>query len=218
MWEYRGVPENNDYLEHYGVLGMKWGVRRARRTLSRNPSEKKRKKAMERLGRIKSEADQRDSAAAISGKRKMDKVKAYEVTMKKKDAYIKKALDAEKRGDIKARDRYGAEALRMLGMIPNVTKKDRDTSKELKTHTQMDKILKDINEIEKKYGKSIAAQNANNTVKKRADILASKALAAHDRGDMDAYFDYLDEIDKVMGDIELPLTKTNKKRKKRKAL
>lgn len=167
LWEYNGVPENNDYLEHYGVLGMKWGVHRARRILSRNPSEKKRKKTLERLSRIKSQADQRDSEAALRGKRKMDKVKAYEVTMKKKDSYIQKAIAAEKRGDTEARDRYGEQALRMLSMIPNVTKKDRDMSKELKVHAQMEKILKDIDELEKQYGKSVASKYSNSTIKKR---------------------------------------------------
>ena len=48
MWEYN-YPTDQDELYHYGVLGMRWGARRASRTLSKATTDKKRDKAVSSL-------------------------------------------------------------------------------------------------------------------------------------------------------------------------
>ena len=48
MWEYV-QPQTSDELYHYGVKGMRWGVRRASKKLSKATDEKKKAKAVASL-------------------------------------------------------------------------------------------------------------------------------------------------------------------------
>lgn len=45
MWSYNAADHSNDYLEHYGVKGMKWGVRRATKKLSKATTKEQADKA-----------------------------------------------------------------------------------------------------------------------------------------------------------------------------
>lgn len=54
MWEYRPTP-SSDYLEHYGILGMRWGVRRSAEQLRRIAGKKSAKNEKYKEKVIKSE-------------------------------------------------------------------------------------------------------------------------------------------------------------------
>ena len=46
MSEYYGVQRSEDYLKHYGIPGMKWGVRKSIESLAVSQAKKKLKKAI----------------------------------------------------------------------------------------------------------------------------------------------------------------------------
>lgn len=51
--------ENNNELLHYGVKGMRWGVRRATKALSKATTDEKREKALNRLEKHRAKASRK---------------------------------------------------------------------------------------------------------------------------------------------------------------
>lgn len=63
MAQYYGVERSEEYLEHYGIKGMKWGVQKARDVMLRDKQAGERKldrqyrKAQRKLEKLKDKAD-----------------------------------------------------------------------------------------------------------------------------------------------------------------
>lgn len=73
MWTYVSTDETSAALQHYGVLGMKWGVHRARRALSRATAKEEATRAISSLNTHRSKAGE-----------KLSKYKAKDTKLQKK--------------------------------------------------------------------------------------------------------------------------------------
>lgn len=68
-----GMDNRNNELAHYGVLGMKWGVRRARKQYTNATNDVKRKKAADRLNKHKQKATKKLDKYYAKGNKQLNK-------------------------------------------------------------------------------------------------------------------------------------------------
>lgn len=90
------ISEDDDSIEHYGTLGMKWGVHRAERY--RKSSERSRSKAQEYSNRSKAAKTSSNERAQTKYAAKAKKFNAKSKAKAKSYASIKKSI-LEKSGD-----------------------------------------------------------------------------------------------------------------------
>jgi len=87
-------PPLDEALEHYGVKGMKWGVRRSQAQLDR-AAGRKRTTVKERVAKSKAKtAETKDARARVASKerqlnRQVDRVNLAEAGKKQADEYLK---------------------------------------------------------------------------------------------------------------------------------
>ena len=147
------------YLEHYGVLGMKWGVRKDPHSAYQKATEKRRK--LERRATRALSKSVKANSTLVKAKRK------YEVNQDAADKYSKKAAKAK---DASKSARKGEKAAKYQSKADNMQKlirkyelraskadlkKDKAT---LKGKKWCEAMLKTFNEpsmeaLERKYGK-----------------------------------------------------------------
>lgn len=128
MWSYMSTDYMSENLQHYGVLGMKWGVHRARRSLSRASTKEESKKAISSLethrGKINKKINKYQSSNKTLQKKSDKRAKGKDVKAAK---YSRKAADKRVKAnkyERKAGRRFTSEA-RGVKMLSKADKLNR---------------------------------------------------------------------------------------------
>lgn len=142
LYSYYTMPQRSDELFHFGVLGMKWGVRRARKLQAKGRIDKANKvlnrtaiKANKKLYKLDRKIDKRQSKA-IKYRQKADKyIYGLFGNQKKAAKYGFKASRKQFKANRKAQ--------KALKWLDNMDKSFKNTS--------VNKINPDVKRLRKKY-------------------------------------------------------------------
>lgn len=175
MWSYNAADRSNDYLEHYGVKGMKWGVRRASKQLSNATTKEQASKATASLERHKgkitkqiaktknkqTKLEQNLQKRESTYRKKSAKNEAKAAKMKKKLRY-RFYLDPMRDPEIVAMRqqkmyKYEVNAKKYADKADAIKNKSPETQKKLTKNQRnielYNKGLKDVNSALKEHGK-----------------------------------------------------------------
>jgi hypothetical protein len=72
-WSHDETYESQDELQHYGVIGMKWGVRRASRKYAKADTAEKKQKAADKLNKHMDKASKKLNKYNTKGQKLLDK-------------------------------------------------------------------------------------------------------------------------------------------------
>lgn len=158
---------NDNYLQHYGVMGMRWGIRRAEKTLSSSKSTaEKKQKAVESLKKHREKAT-----------KKIDKLQKSHVKLaKRRDANTVKA-------DVKAqslRKKASVTRNKAYGFFVSKKRSDRLLYKANKLDARADVLVQSSNKVKTNIKKNEKMQEMFNAGVSNIDkaLVAKGKLAA----------------------------------------
>lgn len=141
---YEGVSDED--LLHYGVLGMKWGIRRARKTLSsKSSTDADKKLALDRLEKHRVKASEKVAKLESKRPKLEDKVNT------KVSKYSNKASELERKAARQERKAYG--------ILATQESKERRLDKAGKLQSQADTINADIAKAKSRLAENDAKTN-----------------------------------------------------------
>lgn len=170
---------NNDELMHYGVMGMKWGVRnaetRAKYSGKKNNSQKLSRKEYKEMKRIKKKSIRETEKSRQKRQDELDEMES--LAKAKRDEYVENRNRSNPNSRI---DSYNTEKGRKLG---SDYERKADASWQYSRETYKLGQQKADNIIKKQYGKEkydqyVKKQNKANGVAATAAVVGTLAIMA----------------------------------------
>lgn len=187
--------DDNKFIAHYGIPGMKWGVRRTGNLLDRKKAQYARDAArnkpyQDKKQEVKTATKQAIKKGAAAYKTGMsNKLDRKVEDTKKQVAFVKKGTKAYSDAMSKKNARKISDTKKQASAVKKVLagkpKKKLDISKlsdadlkQLTSRLQLEKQYKDLTKKDKSTGAKLAKDILGNTAKETAKTYVAKAMVA----------------------------------------